>query len=204
MVAHGLSGGVGAAVTFATTARLAGAAVSFSPDDVTGLVAWWDADALTGYSDTDTVTTFTNQASATSGTYDLTVDTGTPSYETAEINSLPAVKYASTGEKHAVPLADGNAPDLTAEFYIAAVFELDSVPTTGPSQTLLDKDTSQYQLGIFRQRPLVYVQGGTAVLEGSPGSVTAAGTAYLLTAYRDSSDTVTLERVIMLAVTVSV
>jgi hypothetical protein len=62
------------------------------PDGITGLVGWWEADAITGLSDNDPVTTWLDQSSALA---DVSQSSATfkPIYKTAIVNGLPVVRF---------------------------------------------------------------------------------------------------------------
>lgn len=71
----------------------AGGGGGFSPDDVTGLIVWLDADAIGGLSDTDAVSTWSNDAPGSSETYTKGLSANQPTYRTNIQNSLPVVRF---------------------------------------------------------------------------------------------------------------
>lgn len=75
----------------------------FLPTDIAGSRLWLAADAITGLSDGDPVATW-EDASAV-GTNDATQATGAdqPTYQTAELNSLPIVRFDGTSDYLALP-----------------------------------------------------------------------------------------------------
>lgn len=70
---------------------------SFTPDDISGLSAWYKADAISGLNDGDSVSTWEDSGS---NNYDLTQSgSARPTYQTDEINNLPVVRFASASSQ---------------------------------------------------------------------------------------------------------
>lgn len=65
---------------------------AFSPSDVAGLVAWWDASALTGLSDGDPISSFTDLSG---GGFHATaaLSSHRPTYKTGIQNGLPVARF---------------------------------------------------------------------------------------------------------------
>lgn len=74
----------------------------FAPDDISGLVSWFAADALTGLSDGDPVGTWPD---ASGRAQDAVQATGAdqPLYKTGIVNGLPVVRFSDTSDVLAVP-----------------------------------------------------------------------------------------------------
>ena len=69
--------------------------VGLAPNVVSGLTAWYKADAQTGYADNDTLTTVIDSGS---GGFTLNSVTGTPKYRTNVKNGKPAFQSANNGD----------------------------------------------------------------------------------------------------------
>ena len=82
----------------------------FSPSDVSGLVAWYDASQLTGFSDDDPVGTWTDE-SGNSNDASNTL-TQRPLYKTAVLNGLPVVRFDGTNDRL----------DMSTSMTVGAVF----------------------------------------------------------------------------------
>lgn len=81
---------------------------AFSPDDISGLVVWLKADAITGLVDGDPVTTWEDSSSANN---DATEATNKPTYKTNIINGKPVIRFDGTNDKLAI--ADHASLDVT-------------------------------------------------------------------------------------------
>lgn len=69
---------------------------SFSPDSVSGMTAWFKADAITGKVDNDTISTWDDSGPV--GTNDLTTAGATPPiYKTNIVNGKPVVRFNGVG-----------------------------------------------------------------------------------------------------------
>lgn len=75
----------------------AGGGAPFSPSDITGLVLWLDADAITGLNDGDPVATWEDQSGQDNDAAQG-LSTVRPSYETNELNGLPVVSFDGIDE----------------------------------------------------------------------------------------------------------
>lgn len=98
------------AITIARAGTLAKptAAPVFSPDDIAGLRAWFDADAITGKVDTDTISQWDdlsgNGLHATQAT-----GANQPTYQTNEINGLPVVQFDGSNDSLGSALNNADA-----------------------------------------------------------------------------------------------
>lgn len=70
------------------------ASSGFTPASVSGLHAWWKADAITGLSDNATISSWSDS----SGNSRTLTASGNPTYQTNELNSLPAVRLDGSGD----------------------------------------------------------------------------------------------------------
>lgn len=81
----------------------------FSPASVAGLYLWLKADAITGLNDGDAVATWVDSSSsgadATQGTAG-----NRPTYQTAEVNSLPCVRFDGTDDYLTSVASAGSKP----------------------------------------------------------------------------------------------
>ena len=99
---------------------------TFSPRRVAGLEVWYDASTITGLADGDTVTAWADQSG---NGRDLVPWTGTPTFETAELNGLPAVRFDQNNEN--LQMADPSNEYFAKETYL--VFRAgDNRTTFGP------------------------------------------------------------------------
>jgi hypothetical protein len=96
------------------------------PTDIAGLWGWWKADALTGLTDGDPVTTWSDS----SGNGRDATAVGTPSYETGEVNALPAIAFDGVGDGFNLP--DASALGAGTMFI---VFRIDNDPPLGGEST---------------------------------------------------------------------
>ena len=64
----------------------------FSPINISGLIAWWDADQITGLADGEAVTTWTDASGAGANITQATANRK-PLYKTGVINGLPTVRF---------------------------------------------------------------------------------------------------------------
>lgn len=69
---------------------------SFSPPDIAGLLAWYDAGEITSLSDNDPVATWID--SSASGFNATASGVNQPTYQTNEINGLPCVRFDGTND----------------------------------------------------------------------------------------------------------
>lgn len=74
----------------------------FAPSDISGLLVWLKADAITGLSDGDPVTTWEDSGSNNN---DATEATNKPVYKTNILNSLPVVRFTAAST-HRLAIAD--------------------------------------------------------------------------------------------------
>lgn len=96
------------------------AAPAFDPSDISGYAVHFIADSLTGdYSDGDAVDS--GWASEV-GSYDLSTDTGTPTFETNELNGLPIVRFDSGDQLRDLT----NTPSLANNFFYVFVVNIAS------------------------------------------------------------------------------
>jgi hypothetical protein len=68
------------------------------PLTISGLVGWWEADAITGVGDTEAITTWPDQSPLGA---DLT-SSGSPTLQLDEANGLPAVRFAAASSQYFV------------------------------------------------------------------------------------------------------
>lgn len=74
-----------------------GGATAFTPLSLPGLVAWYDADAITGLSDTDPVTTW-NDLSGNGWNLGQSTAAAKPLYRTGILNSKPVLRFDGTDD----------------------------------------------------------------------------------------------------------
>ena len=75
------------------------------PSAVSGLVGWWEADAIVGLNDGDPVATWPDQASSP---HDFTESTNKPTYKTNIVNGLPVVRFDATNDVMSSTLSVSN------------------------------------------------------------------------------------------------
>jgi hypothetical protein len=106
---------------------------AFSPDDISGLVLWLDADAIEGLNDGDPVTTWEDQSGNNN---DATQSSASakPTYQTNELNGKPIVRWDGTDDY--MTLGDVAALDFgTNNFSVFIV-----VKATADEKAILVKD----------------------------------------------------------------
>jgi hypothetical protein len=85
----------------------------FSPDDITGLILWLEADAITALSDGDPVTTW-EDASGENNDASQATGSNKPLYQTNEINGLPAVQFVAASQTYLTTPSITTSAGLTA------------------------------------------------------------------------------------------
>lgn len=100
-----------------------GGTITFAPTDVSGLVLWLKADAITGLSDSDPVSTWTDS----SGNSNSATGSGTarPLYKTGILNSLPVVRFDGVNDTLRITRNAGLEPSAVT---IIAVFRGAAAP----------------------------------------------------------------------------
>lgn len=128
------------------------------PNDITGLQLWLKADAITGLSNNAAVSTWNdssgngnNAAQATSGDQ--------PSYETNQINGLPAVNFNGSGDFLTVP-------SLTGQTIFVVLNHADGTTFTNYRRVVDNGDTFGYSIfgvnGGSQYNPTALPRGITA------------------------------------------
>lgn len=141
------------------------------PSDITGLVVWHKADAITGLADGDLLAAWPDSSGngkVTEQPFGLK-----PTYETSEVNSKPVVRFGVGGDKvlRDQSLADQAAQTLFAVLRPSAIAGLQSVRSGENGGLLLRTNEGKVEL----------VKSGTAILGASATTLTA-GTAYVVAA----------------------
>jgi concanavalin A-like lectin/glucanase superfamily protein len=138
-----------------------GAAAVFSPDDLAGLEAWYKADAITGLADADPVATWIdssgNGRDATQAT-----EANKPTYQTAELNGLPIVRFDGTDDF----LRNTAFYDFADEYTVFTVAAFASVADT--TQALLEVTTGSVNTGFS---VLFDANGDKWIVQDSTGGV---------------------------------
>lgn len=87
-------------------------AAAWSPGDVDGLYAWYDADAISGLNNGDPVSTWTDESG--NARNQTQVDTARPTYQTNIQNGLPGVRFDGSNDYMNVQVNYDNAnPEIT-------------------------------------------------------------------------------------------
>ena len=71
---------------------------AFSPDDISDLVGWFDADAITGLSDGNGISQWDDE-SGNGNHAEQSTSSEQPTYETNELNSKPIVRFTSSSSQ---------------------------------------------------------------------------------------------------------
>ena len=107
---------------------------TFSPSDVSGMIVWFKADAITGKVDNDTITQWDDSSG---NAYHANTTNGTggsaPNYKTNIINGLPVVRF--TSDKLETPSITELSTNMTAFIVFKG--------STGGYAVSFDKDSSQ-------------------------------------------------------------
>lgn len=143
----------------------------FSPADVTGLAAWYDATQITGLADGDTVATWADL----SGNGITMTGYGTPAYRTSGMNGKPAVEFYS-GHSEFFSAASSGYLELTGDFLILAAVKF---LTVGAGQrTIVSKRYQRWELMEYSAKIGAFV-GGTSNSASSTTTV-AINTEYVV------------------------
>ena len=113
------------------------------PTEVSGLAGWWDASAL-GLSDGDAVASWSD-LSGNSRTLAQGTSGARPAYRATGLNGKPAVDF--DGSDDYLEVDSTSALDLTGNFLVLAVFQLDVVTLGNGSyaNTICGKDYSRWE-----------------------------------------------------------
>ncbi len=140
-----------------------GGAVTFTPTDVAGIVAWWKADTLV-LNDTDPVVTWADS----SGNGWHAGGANGVLYRTNQINGLPAVSFDGSDDSL-------DATGLTANTKPVSIFAVVK-PTDTSTRTIISGDGSG---GLqLRIDPKLTANKATVAAIGSSNTSLSAGTAY--------------------------
>jgi hypothetical protein len=91
---------------------------SFTPSSISGMIGWWAADSISSVDGTEQ----TSWSDLSGNSYTLTAATGLgPTWETAEINSLPAMKFNGSSQymSNNTAAANFSGADLPRTFFLA-------------------------------------------------------------------------------------
>lgn len=136
------------------------AARAFSPADVAGLAAWYKADAITGKADGDAVAQW-NDSSGSARHLAQAVGANQPTYQTAEVNGRPVVRFDGANDSMQAIFA------LTQPVTVFLVFKaLDATV----NEYLLDGAAAVLTMGLYRASATQYQQyaGGFGATLNSP------------------------------------
>jgi len=112
----------------------------FSPDDISGLEWWLDADALSGLNDGETVETFTDQSGEGN---DFERQNGDPTYRTGVLNGKSVVRFDGN-DWFSLPTGYANSWPYT---FIAVYSETGDNGNT----MLIDEDTTNDRVLVFHR-----------------------------------------------------
>ena len=121
----------------------------WTPSDLpAGLAGWYKADAITGLSDGDPVDSWVD-SSGNGNTLTQSTSGAKPTYETAELNSLPIVRFdkdASPGDNLFNADLGGDFEPGTGDFYIAMVAKF---PSSGTQFVMSKADSGVQGLNVY-------------------------------------------------------
>lgn len=171
----------GTSVTYVATATNAGGTVTSNtasatphgaaqPSDVSGLVSWFKADAITGLSDGNAVGTWPD-SSTTAGDATQATSANRPLYKTNIVNSLPVVRFADTTDSLAVP-SPGTYSATTIFAVVRAPGSGDYAMRRGVNNGDIEWRVSGGKLSMDR-RAIANVLTGTTTLSTTNFSVVA-------------------------------
>lgn len=153
---------------------------SFSPDDVSGLAAWYDVSTITGLSNGDPVSSLTDL----SGNGITLTSVGTTTYRTNITGLNPCVYFATSGSDYFIASSASDL-DLTGDFYVAGVFYIEDL--SDARNALLSKDSERWEISEAGEELWGYVGN-----QGISGGTISAGGIYLVSMRRTSSSSFTL------------
>lgn len=167
-------------MTFGTVASSHPPISAFSPLDVSGLAAWWDASQESVLSNGATQTTLTDR----SGNGITLTATGTPEYRT-DLDLNPCIYIAPTGEWFEA--ASASDLDLTGNFLVIGAFYVNNAERgAGAQNTFASKDFTRYELLEYQGRLQGYVGGASNAPVGTAGGM-ADGGSYIVGLRRTST-----------------
>lgn len=154
----------------------------WTPSNLSGVHIWNNAESITGLSDGDSVSSWPDD-SGNGNTADQATSGQQPTWEDAELNSLPVVRFDGTNDN----LSYGDVDDLdvgTGDFFLAFVIEPSAI---GSNMTIFSKNSAAAGQ-LFRVQSAgklqLYVAGTGSFALGT--TVLSAGTAYVTIAERTS------------------
>jgi hypothetical protein len=126
-----------------------------TPDQITGLVRWYKADAITGVADGAAIPQW-NSVVGGAGAYMSA--SSPPTYKVSVLNNLPVCRFDGVAN-----YLDGNTPvNVVQPFTLFFVMKLSVLPATGQTmQVYMSMSDQASQIG--------YADNGTSYLYSSPG-----------------------------------
>ncbi len=121
---------------------------NFTAANLSGVIGWYKADAITGLSDGDSVSSWAD-SSGEGNTLTQSVSGAQPSYQTDELFGKPVVRFdkdASPGDNMLNADMGGDFDVGTGDFYLALVAKF---PTTSGNQFVMTKATGTQGLTVF-------------------------------------------------------
>lgn len=148
-----------------------------TPDQVSGLIGWWKADAIEGLNDGNSVT---NWSDSSGNNNTLTAVTATkPVYKTSIVNGKPVVRFANNNDN----LKTGNLTQAQPYTYIIVLSQSGTTNTHALCQNVT---TGSCLLAITATTSLTRMNAGTGVSEA-----TSSGSAWrIITAVYNGASSV--------------
>jgi hypothetical protein len=105
-----------------------GSAIAFSPSSITGLLAWFKADAIVGLADGAACTSWADQSGNAKDLSESADGVGSPTYHTGVVNGKPVVRFSNAGK--VLERNDAALRTATLSLFIVAKFR-DTTATRG-------------------------------------------------------------------------